>query len=113
MPFGRGRKELIHISSVDHLKYNRFKQNVKHTKFIEKTLESLSCNSDNNYYPSSTINLGRYPEENYEDELTAAAGDFGLTFSGQIVAVETASMMSDVGLNIFQLRIFLEYYETS
>ena len=45
--------------------------------------------------------------ENYEDEFIAAAGDSGLTFSGQMSAVETASMMSDVGLDISQLRILL------
>ena len=31
----------------------------------------------------------------------------GLTFSGQMSAVEAASLMSDVGLNIYQLRILL------
>ena len=43
----------------------------------------------------------------------STAGESGLTFSGQMSAVETASMMSGVGLNISQLHIFLEYYETS
>ena len=51
--------------------------------------------------------LCRYIVENYEDEFKTAAGDFGLTFYGQISAVETASIMSDVGLNISQLRILL------
>ena len=49
----------------------------------------------------------RYLPENCENEFIAVAGDSGLTFSGQISAVETASMMSDVGLNISQLRILL------
>ena len=77
---GRGKKVFIQIPSIGHLKYNRFKQNDKQDNFMEQPLKSLYCNSDNNYYPSSTINLGRYLEENYEDEFTAAAGDFGLTF---------------------------------
>ena len=47
----------------------------------------------------------RYLAENYEGEFITAAGDFGLTFSGQMPAIETASMMSNVGLNISQLRI--------
>ena len=98
---------LIQIPSVGHLKYDRFKQNVKHDNLIEHTLKTLPCNSNNNYHPSSTINLCRYLVENYEDKFIVAAGDSDLTFSGQISAVETASMMSDVGLNISQLRILL------
>ena len=46
--------------------------------------------------------------ENYEDEFIAAAGVSGLIFSGQMSADETASMMSDVGLNISQLGILLK-----
>ena len=88
------KKELIQIPSVGHLKYDRFKQNVKQDNFIEHTLKSLSCNIDDNCYPSSTINLCRYLAENYEDEFISATGDSGLTFSGQISAVETASLMS-------------------
>ena len=45
--------------------------------------------------------------ENYEDEFIAAAGDSGLTFSGQMSAVKSASLMSDVGLNISQIRSLL------
>ena len=30
---GRGKKELIQITSVEHLKYDRFKQNVKQDIF--------------------------------------------------------------------------------
>ena len=48
---GRGKKESIQIPSVGHLKYDRFKQNGKHDNFIEHTLKSLSCNSDNNHHP--------------------------------------------------------------
>ena len=66
------------------------KQNVK---------KVLSCNSDNNYHSSSTINVCRYLAENYEDEFIAAAGDSDLIFSGQMLAVETV--------------LFLEYYVIS
>ena len=38
--------------------------------------------------------------ENYEDEFIAAAGDSSLTFSGQMSAIKSASVMSDVGLKI-------------
>ena len=97
---GCGKKELMQIPSVGHLKYDRFKQNVKRNIFIEKTLKALSCNIDDNYHPSSTINVCRYLADNYEDELISAAGDSGLTFSDQMSAVETANLISDVGLNI-------------
>ena len=56
------------------------------------------------------MDLCCYLADNYEDEFISAAGDFGLTFSGQISAVETASLMSDVGLNIFHLRIRLRFF---
>ena len=104
---GLGKKEFIQIPFVGHLKYDRFKQNVKQDNFIEHTLKALSCNSDNNYHPSSTIILCRYLAENYEDDFIAAVGDSGLTFSGQMSDVETTSKMSDVGSNISQLRILL------
>ena len=52
---GRGKKELIQISSDDHLKCDRFKYNVKRNNIIDQTLEALSYNSDDNYHPSSTI----------------------------------------------------------
>ena len=104
---GHGSKELIQIPSFGHLKYDRFKHNIKQHNFIEHTLEALSCNSGDNYYPSRTINLCRYLVENYKDEFITAAGDCGLIFSGQVSSVETASMMSDVGLVISQLRILL------
>ena len=90
-------KELIQIPSVSHLKYNRFKQNIKQDNFIKQPLEVLSCNSDDNYHPSSTINLCRCLTENYKDEFITVTNDSGLTFSSQMLAVKTASMMSDVG----------------
>ena len=84
---GREKKELIQFPSVGHLKYDRFKQNVKKDNFIEQTLKILSCYS-NNYYPSSTIHLCRYIAENYEDEFITIAGDSSLTFSVQMSAVK-------------------------
>ena len=98
---------MIQIPSVGHLKYDRFKQNVKQDNFIEQTLKVSYCNSDNNYHLSSTTHLCHYLAENYEDEFINAAGDSGLSFSGQISAVETTSMISDIGLNISSLRILL------
>ena len=98
---------MIQIPSVGYLKYDRFKQNVKQDNFIEQTLEALSCNSDDNYHPSSIINMYRYLAEKYEDEFITTAGDSGLLFSGQISAVETTSMMNDIGLNISQLHILI------
>ena len=57
---GHGKKELIQIPFVGHLKYDRFKQNIKPDYFSEHTLEVLSCNSDDNCHFSSTNNLCRY-----------------------------------------------------
>ena len=71
---------MIKIPSVGHLKYVRFKPNIKRETFIEHTLEILFCNSDDNYHPSRTINLCRSLVENYEDEFITATGDSGLTF---------------------------------
>ena len=34
------KKELIQIPSIRHLKYDRFKQNVKQDNFIEHTLKA-------------------------------------------------------------------------
>ena len=90
---------MIQIPSVGHLKYDRFKQNVKQDNCIEQTLKVLSCNIDDNYHPSSTITLCRYLTENCEDEFICAAGDSGLTLSGQMSVVDFASMLSDVSLN--------------
>ena len=61
---GRGNKELIQIPPVGHLKYDRFKQTVKQDNFIEQTLKTLSCNINDNYHPSSAINVCRYLAEN-------------------------------------------------
>ena len=60
---------MIQIPSVGHLKYDRFKQNIKQDNFIEQTLKALFCNSDNNSHPSIKINLCGYLAENYEDKL--------------------------------------------
>ena len=75
------------------------------TILLKKTLKVLFCNIDDNCHPSSTINLCRYLADNYEDKFIAVAGDSGLTLSDQKSTVETTSMMSDVSLNISQLRV--------
>ena len=51
---------------------------------LNKILKALSCNIDDNYHPSSTINLCRYLADNYENEFIFATGDSGFTFSGQM-----------------------------
>ena len=51
------------------------------------------------------INSCHYIAEYYEDNFISAAGDSGLTFSSSMSAIETASMMNDVGINISQLCI--------
>ena len=88
--------------NVGRLKYNRFKQHIKQNNFIEHILEALSSNSDDSYYFSSIIHLCCYLTETYEEEYISTTGNSGLTFSGQMLAVETVSMMSNVGLNISQ-----------
>ena len=80
---------------------------MKQDNVMEQSLEAQSCNSDDNYYYSSTISLCRYFVESYEDEFITPTGDSGLIFSGQISPVETASIMSDIGLNLSQLHILL------
>ena len=56
---------------------------------------------------SSLINLCHYIAEYYEDEFVSAAGDSGLTLSSSLSAIETTSIMNDVGINISQLRVLL------
>ena len=107
---GRGKKELIKIPSIGHLKYDRFKQNIKQDNVIEQNLEVLSCNSDDSRNYSITINLCCHIIENYEEEFISAAGDSALIFSGQISVVETASIMNGAGLKISQLCIFLRIF---
>ena len=48
-----------------------------------------------------------YLADNFEDEFMSAASDTDLEFPGQMISVETTSMMSDVRLNISQLHILL------
>ena len=92
---------MIKIPSVGHLKYDRFRRNIKQDHCIQQNLEALSCNSDDNYHLSSTIHLCRYFAENYEDEFIIYTGNSSLTFFVQISAVKTASMMSHTGFDIY------------
>ena len=80
---------------------------VKQDNFIGQTLKTLPSNSDDSHYSSSIIHICRYLVETYEDAFICTAGDYSLTFSCQMSVVETASGMSDIGLNISQLRILL------
>ena len=69
-------------------------------------LEALSNNINGNI-SSSLINLCHYMTKFYEEEYTSATGDSGLTYSGSMSTIESASMMNDFGINISQLRILL------
>ena len=101
---GRGKKKIIKIPSFGHLRYDRFKQNLKNNNFVSEMLEALSNNVKGNI-SSSLINLCHYIAEFYEEEYISAAGDSGLTLSGSMSAIETTSMVNVVGINISQLRI--------
>ena len=100
------KKKIIKIPSSGHLRYDIFKQNLKDNNCISLMLEALFNNINGNIL-LSLINLYHYLAEFYEKEYISAAGDSGLTFSGSMSAIETASMMNDIGINISQLRILL------
>ena len=76
---GRGSKKLIKISSSDHLRYDRFKQNLKSNDFIHSILKALSNNVEGNS-SSSLMNVCHYIAECCEDKFVSAAGDSGLNF---------------------------------
>ena len=101
---GRGKKEIINIPSSGHVRYDRLKQNLKNNNFVSEMLEALYNNVYGNI-SSSLINLCHYISKFYEEEYISAAGDSGLILSGSMSAIETASMMNAVGINISQLRI--------
>ena len=71
---GRGNRKLIKILSLGHLRYDRFKQNLKSDNFIQPMLKVLSDNVDGNI-SSSLINVCHYIAEWYEDEFVPAAED--------------------------------------
>ena len=102
-------KEIIKIPPSGHLRYDRFKQSLKDNNFISLMLETL-CNNVNGNISSSLINVCHYIAEFYEDEFVSAAVDSGLTFSGSMSTIRTASMMNDVGVNISRLRILLKIF---
>ena len=72
---------MVQIPSVSHLKYDRFKQNIKPDNFMEKNLEALSPSINDSHYSSSIIILCCYLTETYEEGFISTAGDSGLTFS--------------------------------
>ena len=71
------KKELIQIPSVGHLKYDRFKQNIKQDIFIEQNLEALSSDSDDSHNSASVINLCRYLVETYEEKFISTISRSG------------------------------------
>ena len=87
------------ISSTGNLRYDRFKQNVKSDNYINQISEALYDNIEETI-SSSFINLWHYIAEYYEDEITSAASDSSLKFSGQMTAIEIMSMMNDVCIDI-------------
>ena len=99
-------KKLIKIPSSGHLRYIRFKQNLKSNNFMHSILKVLSNNVEGNI-SSSLINLCHYIPVCYEDGFVSTAGDSGLTFSGSISTIETTSMMNDDGINISPFYILL------
>ena len=94
------------VPSTGHLRYDWFKHNLKSNNFINSMLEALFDNVEGTIL-SSLINVCYYFVECYKDEFISAGGGCGLTFSGQIFTIETASMMDDVGVNISQFHILL------
>ena len=62
-------------------------------------LKALYDNVEENI-SSSLMTLCNYVAECYEGEFVSAACETGLTFSGSISAIETASMTNDVDSNI-------------
>ena len=108
-----GKKEQIQIPCVDHSRYDCFKQNVKEENVIKLILDTISSINDDNNYSSSIIHLCRYLAKTYEYDFISAVGVTGLAFSGQISAVNSASMMSDIGLNISYLCILLRILQNN
>ena len=74
--------KLIQIPSIVHLKYDRFKQNIKSDNFIEHNLEAFYSDSDDSHYSSNIINVCRYLAETSEDKLISATGDSSLIIYG-------------------------------
>ena len=77
---------------------------------MERTLEIISSNKDDSNFSSNVINVSYHIAEICEDDFISTTGDSGLLHSGQMTAVETTSMMSDVGLDISQLYILLRIF---
>ena len=80
---GRGKKQIIQLPSSGHLRYDRFKQNLKCNNFTNSILVALSDNVEGNI-SSSLIHLCHYSAEYFKDEFVSAAGDSGLTFPGSL-----------------------------
>ena len=104
----RGKKKIIKIPSSGHLRYDRFKQSLKDNNFISSMLEVLYNNINSNI-SSSLINLCHYIAEFYEEEYISATSDSALTFSNSMSAIETASMINDVGIIYLDCASYSKY----
>ena len=62
----RGNKKLIKIPPSSHLRYDRFKQNLKSDNFMHSMLKTSYDNVEENI-SSSLISLWHYIAECYED----------------------------------------------
>ena len=77
----RGNEVLIVIPSVGHLRYAKFKQNCKSSNFVNQSLDVLPNNMEKS--SSSVITLCYYLADDFEGELTSAAGEACLNFSSE------------------------------
>ena len=88
---GYGRELLVKIPSIGHLRYSKFKYNCKSFNLMHQFCDTFSSNMKE-ILSSSVVNICHYLASNYDDESIAAT---------------TTTMMSDVGLNVFQSRILI------
>ena len=70
---GRGKK-LIKIPLSGHLRYNRFKQNIKSNNYIHQILEGLSNNVEGTF-SSSLMSLFNYSPVNVEFRGVRTVGE--------------------------------------
>lgn len=81
-------------------------QNGKFSNFATQSLDFLFSTMKENL-ASNVVHLYHYIADNLEDEFISASGDACQNFASKISYVKTISMMSDIRLNISQLRILL------
>ena len=93
------KKVLIRTLSVCHLQYNKFKQNLLYSNYVNKSLGTLSSSIEENV-DSYARHLCYYLAKRHEEECVLTTGDASLTFSGEMSYVKTDNLMSNIGLNI-------------